>query len=243
MPEQRYFFCHIPKTAGTSVRQVLAGQFDPEAVYPLPDDAEDPLAYTEVDRLRSVFESKGDQIELITGHFPYCITEMLGVPLNTFTVLRDPVSRTLSQLRYQRRIDQRYAGMSMVEAYATPVNLFSNLLNHMVKTLAMTAEECTAGVWTFLPCTDEHLERAKAVLESMPVVGVQSDLSGFVADLAATFGWDLGEPPRVNTTEAEDVDPALLGLVVKDNQLDADLYAHALLLAAERTRQRAGRAL
>ena len=44
---------------------------------------------------------------MVTGHFPLCTTELLGGAFTTFTVLRDPVERTLSYLRHHRKIDAR----------------------------------------------------------------------------------------------------------------------------------------
>ena len=240
---ERFFFCHIQKAAGTSVRHALDNEFGADAIYPLPEDADDPYAYSDVERLRSVLEDRGDQIELIVGHFPFCITDLLGVPLTTFTLLREPVARTLSHLRYQRLVDDRYQGMSMLEAYSVPQNLFGNLHNQMVKTLGMAAEENTAGILTFLPCTELHLERAKAALESMAVVGVQSDYAGFLEDLTDTFGWKVGKPVRTNTTVSEPVDQSFLDLVARDNHLDAALHDHAAEMEAERAAKRLARRL
>ena len=57
---ERFFFCHIQKAAGTSVRHALDNEFGADAIYPLPEDADDPYAYSDVERLRSVFEDRGD---------------------------------------------------------------------------------------------------------------------------------------------------------------------------------------
>ena len=234
MSSDRYFFCHIPKTAGTSAGVALERHFGEEAIYPLPDD-DYPDRNLDVDHLRTVFEARGDQIKVITGHFPLCVIDLLGEEFRTFTILRDPVARTLSHLRYQRTIDSDYAGMSLPEAYGVPINLYGVIHNMMVKMLGMQPEELTAGVMSMVNFTEEHLVRAKAALDAMEVVGVQARYDSFVADLNTVFGWDVGDPVRVNTTDFEPVEPEFTQRILRDNQLDVALYRYAEELVSARS--------
>ena len=55
-----------------------------------------------VDHLRERLAARGDQIKVITGHFPLCTTELIDGPFTTLTLLREPVERTLSYLRHDR---------------------------------------------------------------------------------------------------------------------------------------------
>ncbi len=48
------------------------------------------------------WKARRDEIRVVTGHFPLCVTELLDADFATFTVLRDPVERTLSYLRHHR---------------------------------------------------------------------------------------------------------------------------------------------
>lgn len=236
MSSDRYFFCHIPKTAGTSAGIALKRHFGEEAIYPLPDD-DYPDRNLDVDHLRTVFEARGDQIKVITGHFPLCVTDLLGEEFRTFTILRDPVARTLSHLRYQRNIDGDYANMTLPEAYGVPINLYGVIHNMMVKMLGMTTDEINtrSAVMSLVTFTDEHLVRAKAALDNMDVVGVQARYDSFLADLNTVFGWEVGDPVRVNTTEFEPVEPDFTQRIVRDNQLDVALYKYAEELVAARS--------
>lgn len=232
MTAERYFFCHIPKTAGTSTRLALARQFGEEAIYPQPDD-EQRLAGFDIDLLRTEFERRGDEIRVIVGHYPLWVVDLLGEQFRCFTLLRDPVARTLSHLRYQRLIDDNYAGKSLEEAYATPANLFGVIHNMMVKMLGTEPGELK-DVAQWVTCTDEHLERAKRALENMDVVGVQTQYGSFLADLEKTFGWDMGEEVRANTTNYEPVDPEFTQRIARDSPLDMALYHFARDLVASR---------
>lgn len=234
MSSERFFFCHIPKAAGTSTMASLVDHFGGDAVYPLPEDSDNPKAPSDVEHLVSTFESRGDQIKVVAGHFPLCVTELLGVPFRTFTILREPVDRTLSHLRYQRKIFPEYAHMTLEEAYGVPFNLFGSIHNQMVKMLGMTLDEMNAGALSFVDCQDEHLERAKRALDDIDVVGVQSAFPAFLSDLERTFGWDLGEPVHANTTTPEPVDDAFLERIAADSPLDVALYQYAEDLVAGR---------
>lgn len=235
MADQRYFFCHLPKTGGMSTLVSLIRHFGEDAIYPLPEDRENVDAMLDVDHLRTVFEARGHEIKVVVGHFPMCTTELLGAPFRSFTILRDPVERTLSHLRYQRRIDPRFAEMSMTDAYAVPQNLFGAIHNQMVKMLGMTTSELTAGAMSFVVCNEDHLARAKSVLDAMDVVGVQPDFSAFIAELEHTYGWDVGEPAHVNTTSPVPVDPEFTARIAHDSALDVELYRYAQQLVAERS--------
>jgi hypothetical protein len=88
------YFWHIPKTAGMSVWAWLEPHFPKEAVYPshlLPDllrDAADPDLRTK---------------RLFRGHFADAPLRLVSRRLTTLTVLREPVSRTMSHLAHVER--------------------------------------------------------------------------------------------------------------------------------------------
>ena len=232
---ERFFFCHLQKTGGTSLQMALRKQVGPNHVYPLPRHRKDVHSQIDVDFLRRVFAKEGHRIHIVTGHFPLCTTEVLGVPFRTFTVLRDPVERTLSFLRHQARLEPEWADVPLPDAYGHPPTLHSLIHNHMVKMLGLTAEEMTSGVMTMTEFDEGHLERACAALDAMDVVGLQADMAGFYRDLDATFGWDLGIELRANTTEvAAPVDEEFEARIRRDNALDLRLYEYAVELVARR---------
>ena len=115
----RYFFVHVMKTAGGALRKRLIHHFGEAAVYPtrvLDGTSLEP--YVLIERVHERLQARGDQIRVITGHFPLRAAEELDGPLTTLTLLRDPVERTLSYLRQQREdhlirfVEQRAEGPS-----------------------------------------------------------------------------------------------------------------------------------
>jgi hypothetical protein len=233
---QRWFFVHMHKTAGTALYQRLRHQFPPEAVYPTTADQQANLATLHLDLLCRRFDEHGDRIRVITGHFPLCTTELLGVPFTTMTVLRDPVERTLSALRDMRERDAAFHGKALDEIYADPVRFRSLIQNHMVKMLSITTDEMTDGFLTAVDFDATHLERAKRnLVERIDVWGVQEHFEEFCGELVQRFGWDLGAPRFANRTKPFDTDQRLRARIATDNQLDVELYRFALDVRRQRS--------
>lgn len=233
----RFLFVHLQKTAGTTLFRRLRHHFGPEAVYPMPEYQGTVEATLDVDLAVERFRQHRDQIRVVAGHFPLCTAELLGVEVATFTLLREPVERALSFLRHQRQVAPQFAGAPLEEIYADPLCRDGLVRNHMVRMLSLTIDEMTDGALTQVVVDDARLERAKRNLEQrVDVFGVQEDFERFCDDLSARFGWDLGPPQLANTTEPAEVPDGLRRQIAHDNEMDAELYRHAVgLLAARAT--------
>ena len=230
----RFFFLHLQKTGGTALFQRLRESFGPSAVYPTPDDQGNVAAVIEVAHLAERFRTHRDDIRVVTGHFPLCVVDGLGAPFSTFTVLRDPVERTLSLLRRRRAADARFQGCDLREIYED-AGLRDIIRNHMVKMLSLTVEEMGAAPLTqSVAFDDARLDRAKRNLEGIDVVGLQERFDDFCAELEARFGWDLGPPRFANRTAHRPAPDGLREQITADNEMDAELYRHAVRLIDER---------
>lgn len=234
-----HLFVHLQKTAGTTLFRRLRHHFGPEAVYPMPEYQGTVEATLDVDLAVARVRQHGDQIRVVTGHFPLCTAELLGGEVATFTLLREPVERALSFLRHQRQVAPQFAGADLEEIYADPLCRDGLVRNHMVRMLSLTVDEMTDGALTQVVVDDDRVERAKQNLEHrIDVVGVQEDFERFCDDLSARFGWDLGPPQQANTTAPTQVADALRRQIAEDNEMDAELYRHAVQLLADRATTR-----
>lgn len=223
---ERYFFVHLQKTAGTSLTGELRAMFGTDAVYPpvhgRPDDVLD------VDRLLETLRRDRGRLRVIAGHFPYCTTELLSTPVRTFTILREPLARTLSFLRHRQQLDPELADATLEEIYGRPTILHGLVHNHMVKMLGLTPQLMTRGALTLAEFDHSYLRRAKENLDRIDVWGLQSDYDRFRADLESEFGWTMGPPRRSNATgPGQPVSEAFAARILRDNALDVDLYRYA----------------
>ena len=226
---RRFFFVHLQKTAGTALWRRLQLQFRPEAVYPGPGDGTPPESVVSVPHLVERWRQRREEIRIVTGHFPLCTVTLLDAPFVTMTVLREPVDRTLSYLRHHRDSTPEDLHRSLEEIYDDPVR-FGLLHNHMVKMLSLSTEEMTDGVLTPVDFDGPRLERARAGLDGVDVVGFQEDFDAFCDELAERFGWELGAPIFMNRStpiDPSEVSAEFRARIARDNALDRELYDYA----------------
>jgi hypothetical protein len=235
----RYFFVHMQKTAGTALRLRLMNHFGEAAVYPTKgvDGADRVKLALSVDYLRERLAARGEEIKVITGHFPLCTQELLGGRLTTLTLLRAPVERTLSYLRHHRENEPSDRSKSLEEIYDDPFRFHGFAHNHMTKMLSLTSAEMTDGMLTRVRLDLDRLERAKEALAGVDAVGLQEHFEDFCDDLATRFGWRLGRPQTLNTTAPVEVSESFRSRIAQDSALDIELYEFARQLLATRDAQ------
>jgi hypothetical protein len=242
VPDQHalFFFLHLQKTGGTSLNMRLREAFGATAVFPQREEQENATAVVDIDYLQEQFAVRRDRLRVIVGHFPLCIDELLGVPMTTFTVLRDPVERTLSLLRRRSTRNGRFNGWDIEDIYADH-ELRLIIDNHMVKMLSLTVDELEpTPLVQSVAFDDERLEVAKHNLEHrVDVFGLQEHLEDFCDELGARFGFDLGAPRIANRTKPVPVSDELRARIAEDNRFDVELFRFASELW---NRRRAGEA-
>jgi len=227
---QRFFFVHMQKTGGVSLYVRMQREFGEHGVYPDASDG-DPVAVSPqliLPVLLDRWAARRDEIRAVTGHFPLCTTELLDADFTTFTILRDPVERTLSYLRHHRATTPADADLSLEEIYEDPSRFRHFIENHMVKMLSLRAEEMRrSAMMTMVEFDGGRLETATSALESMDTFGLQEELEPFAQRLEQRYGWQLGPPVRENVTAAAEVPASFRTRIAEDNALDMELYEHA----------------
>jgi hypothetical protein len=232
--DERFFFVHLQKTAGTSLVKRVQAQFPMRAVYPNGSDGDIVACVISVEHLLERWAARGDEIRFVSGHFPLCVTELLGGGFRTLTVLRDPLERTLSYLRHHRQRTEADAALSLEAVYDDEFRFHGLVHNHMTKMLSLLPEEMDAGALTRVEFDRERLERAKRRLSEVDAVGLQDDFEAFCDEVSRRFGWRLGEPVRMNVTEPVEPAAELRERILADNAFDVELYEFACELVAGR---------
>ena len=130
------FFVHVPKTAGGTFREHIRSNLGRDAIYP--SEYGDGV-YWKVSRLREAAAERGDAIRAYVGHFPYSVALGLGVDMTTVTILRDPIERTISALRYRRAVHKLDA--SLEELYDDRLSYLRVIQNLQTRMFATRPED------------------------------------------------------------------------------------------------------
>jgi hypothetical protein len=226
------FFCHIPKAAGTLVRQALEQAFAPHMI--MPDVymiARNEGRYPPISIFKDSLSHQSGAVRLLRGHYPFAARRLLEDPL-TITVLRDPVQRSISELRH-------LVSIGILDQTEIAESLESNVLpamsNAQVRFLSAGPDEdfpwdVPRGANSRVEPGQAELEIALKALEAIDILGLVEDMPGFSARLEQATGVQLSD----ERSNVGDVRLALsqqqIEVIRQHNLLDAVLYKRALSL-------------
>lgn len=207
---------HIPKTAGTSLRQVVAANYPGRRclyMYTLDHDAVMAMR-DEVAHAAAVY-----------GHYWYGFHELLGVDGRYVTVLREPEARVRSMFAQLGRNDDNewYArirdGLTLLELLESEECAMLN--NHMCRILAAHEPTTTTHDRDVLDAALHHIDQHFAA------VGVTERMDESLDHIGAALGWTAS--PRLERLNASDtggppLDDATRRAIRHFNRLDAELY-------------------
>lgn len=258
MPSRQVFYTHIMKTGGTSLSRVLRACIPDELTYPTGESDEGQVVAKTFSNLLLGLDPKQQRaLQLVSVHQPAWVAAAVSPQAHTLTVLREPISRTVSHLRQLRA---SVSPSDDLEAIYADDGWRARLANHQTQLFADTKErnedldafapgeeldenvqealrhELTqfweTGISRPMEIGDEDYARAAAVLETYDCVGVTEDLPGMTRRVAELTGLDLPPVPHANAGAGSDaVSHELLERIRADNEYDLRLYEHAQRLA------------
>jgi hypothetical protein len=220
------FFVHVPKTAGGTFREHVRANLGNDAVYP---SQYGDGVYWKISRLREAAAERGDAIRAYVGHFPYSVAVGLGIDMTTVTILRDPIERTISALRYRRAVHNLDA--SLEELYEDRRSFLRVIQNIQTRMFATRPDDDIEAYFTIMDIDSERFETAKQHLAAVDLLGFQERLPEFLASVEDRFGWDIGAVNDQHVSPAADVSASFRRRIATDNAIDVEFYDYALELA------------
>ena len=103
----KILFLHFPKTAGTAIRNAIVRNHPTLRVLPAVD-------MSEISRFSA---EELENYDLFAGHFDWSYFDFLGPDVCTFSMLRDPYERLLSQFFYLRTLPAIFGEAFTVENF------------------------------------------------------------------------------------------------------------------------------
>lgn len=240
------FFIHIMKTGGTTLKFRILDSFPEPEVYPNNVDDPDQLtANLDLRYLTNLSDERRNRTRAFGGHFPFAATEMLAMPLNTVTVLRDPVERVVSHLKQVRKNKDEWTAKALDLAewedptletiYDNPFMKPRFFENYQSRLFSITAEDDAQDHTHILTVDAKRLDVAKANLQKVDVVGLTEDLAAVELELHHRFGISDRPLPRMRVSSDDwEVPLELRARIADDNAADIAFYEHAKQLIDQR---------
>jgi hypothetical protein len=226
---EAYLFLHIPKTAGTSVLNILRRILGVQNVSPAVGAYFDHIDIEQISKYRMVVgHFSSDQIACFPGR-------------KILTFLRDPVDQFISKYYFYRSLVEsgdilvtlckRYSLEDLIDLNGFESKSF---WNSYVRQLA------SVGAHVAVPDSDA-LKRASQTLANCEFIGIYEELMDALDVMSYTFGWPpIDELPRNNVINRRksvmELDPAIVERIRKANELDIELYKYARELFLNRKR-------
>jgi hypothetical protein len=233
-----FFFIHIMKTGGATLRQHIYANFQRGEIYPVPKRDDMDRAWL-VDYLLGLSPERRAAIRGYMGHFPFVASQLLGMDVVTLTIVRDPVERTISYLKHCKRYHAHHRELSLEEIYDDDFEFPCFIHNHQAKIFSMTTDDRPESYMDVIDVDDQRLEIAKENLEKVYLLGLQESYDEFLDILRDRFGWrfDSGRNRRVGREQWE-VTAGFRRRIADDNAADMAFYEHAKRVHEQRRRSR-----
>jgi len=230
-------FLHIPKAAGTTLQQIIERQYPSSQIYSLGADSHQSIA-----EFQAWPQERQADIHILKGHLAFGFHESIPRSCTYFTILREPVERTISYYYFVLQNPEHYLHQQVV---SEKLDLSDVLGRKMTPDLDNGQARLISGVWNEVPVgemTRVHLAQAKENLNNhFQVVGLANHFDASLLLLQKAFGWRRIFYTKTNITQNRPpqtaLSPETIEKILQYNRLDVELYAFAQQLFERQLKQ------
>lgn len=218
-PDGPIYLLHIPRTGGTTLRELIARRFPRERCF---------LGGSRrlfAEAMTAMPAEERERLLFVSGHYDSSVGRLLGTTPRVVTMLREPAARLRSHYEIVKHMPEHrlhfdvVAGMTFLEWLDHAqggVDEENRMTRQIAGVLDGRGEEAAGAAL---------LDRALEHLADFAFFGIREAYDDSLRLLAHTFGWPaFVEPPRLNATGSPVLSSAEREVVLARNALDVELY-------------------
>jgi len=218
-------FLHIPKTGGTTLRDIISRQYVASEILELKN-----LITSEEDLARLSDDEKNN-FKIIMGHFSYGLHNLLKQETFYLALLREPVARVISGYRYIKTHtgNQFYAKVSnltLEEYLESGVDiLLDNGQTRLLAGLGRSEERAPYG-----KLDEKYLVAAKEnIKKDFLLIGTMERYNEFLMLLKRLLNWKTPYYSVANRTKnsnnINNLSPETINTIKRYNRFDIEIYS------------------
>ena len=218
--DEQFFFMHIPKTGGTTLRKMLTNHFPDGSYYPSQSDLINNKGkyfnQQELVQKKSILLSKS----LIMGHYSVDLIDSLNPNVKTISFFRNPFDRVMSHVKHILNNEEKWKG-------GDP----NDVIKHRVKLLGGTQTRMIND------SNAKNLQDMLKNIDKLSFVGILEEFENSIKLLNSTFNWsfEIGKKENVSLSSiSESITSKSMALICRNIKLDIIVYDYAYELFENR---------
>lgn len=219
MNQRKLFFFHIPKTAGTSFRELLQSQYSQKDVA---------HCYANKERDKELREAIASSKSLISGHLDFSAYPLVHDNYKTVCFFRDPIDRCISHYLHMLR-SQGPRMMELKESvHSLPDFLKTSFGSNLQARFMDGSFEKSRGS----DLQDVSLDQAAENMEKLNFIGLAERMDESISKINSEFSFNLKNAERLNVASNsalfQELKSAYRDQIAEANSMDVELYKKAL---------------